>query len=245
MCIGSSKQFVPEGSAQVNIAASHPRIQRTELLNGLRVLAIERSGEIAVINLLVKTGSFADPRDKAGLAHLTAQSVCFANAKLPLQRWKDELEFLGARIEVHLTGDSTVFQAQVPSSNVEAVLALFARLIVQPAYAQDGVDRIKCDLRSTSLVVAEPQAIARLHLGELIFGRTSYAQPKWGTQESVNALRIADLEAFHQAYYLPNNTALIVVGGPQMARLSDFVRERFGSWIKGKLRRWSQPQSWW
>ncbi|MGH9428944.1 MAG: M16 family metallopeptidase, partial [Terriglobia bacterium] len=235
ICIGASNQFLPEGYAQVGIATSIPRIQRTELLNGFRVLAIEKPGEMAVINLLVKAGSFADPRDKAGLANLTAQSVCFANAKLPLQRWKDELEFLGARIEIHLTTDSTVFQAQVPSPNVEAVLALFARLVVRPLYTPEGVDRIKCELRSSKLRVSEPQAMARLQLGELVFGRTGCARADWGTQESINALRIADLEAFHQAYYLPNNTALIVVGGPPMARLGDLVREKFGSWIKVKL----------
>jgi zinc protease len=201
----------------------------------VRVLAIERPGETAVINLLIKAGSSVDPRDKAGLANLTAQSVCFANAKLPLQRWKDELEFLKARIEIHLTTDSTVFQAQVPSSNVEAVLALFARLVVQPMYQPEGVDRLKSEFHSSKLTVSEPRAMAQLCLRELLFGRTGCARTEWGTPESVNALRIADLEAFHQAYYLPNNSALIVVGGPPVVRLGDFVREKFGSWIKGRL----------
>ena len=212
-----------------------PRVQRTELLNGLRVLAVEKPGEMAVINMLVKAGSAKDPRDKAGLANLTAQSVCFANAKLPLQRWKDELDFLKTRIEIRLTTDSTVFQAQVPSSNVDAVLALLARLVVQPIYTQEGVDRIKCELHSPKSTVSEPQAMARLHLGELLFGQTACARTEWGTPESVSALRIADLEAFHRAYYLPNNTAMIVVGGPPMARLGDSVREKFGSWIKAPL----------
>lgn len=239
VCIGVSNQFIPRTFPQAKpsegIATAIPRIQRTGLLNGLRVLAIERPGEMAVINLLVKAGSFADPRDKAGLANLTAQSVCFANAKLPLQRWKDELDFLDARIEIHLTTDSTVFQAQVPSSNVEAVLALLSRLIVQPAYEQEGVDRIKCELRSSKTALPEIQAIARFHLGELVLERTGCARAAWGTQESVNALRIADIEGFHRAYYLPNNTALIVVGGPPVARLGDLVREKFGSWIKANL----------
>jgi len=239
VCIGVSNHFIPRAFAQAKLsegtAPAIPRIHRTELLNGLRVLAIEKPGEMAVINLLVKAGSFADPRDKAGLASLTAQSVCFANAKVPLQRWKDELEFLGARIEIHLTTDSTVFQAQVPLSNVEAVLALFARLIVQPVYTQEGLDRIKCELRTSKMTLSEAHALARFHLGELVFGQTGCARAEWGTQESVNALRIADLEAFHQAYYLPNNTALIVVGGPPLDRLGDLVREKFGSWVKANL----------
>ena len=239
VCIGVANQFIPRAFTQAKssqgTATAIPRIHRTELLNGLRVLAIEKPGEVAIINMLVKTGSSADPRDKAGLANLTAQSVCFANAKLPQQRWKDELEYLGARIEIHVTTDSTVFQAQVPFSNVEAVLALFARLVVQPVYTQQGVDRVKCELRPSKLTVPEPQATARLHLGELVFGQTSCARAEWGTQESINALRVVDIEAFHQAYYLPNNTALIIVGGPPMARLGDLVREKFGSWIKAKL----------
>jgi len=239
VCIGALHQFTPrtlaQGKPAQGIDLLIPRVQKTELLNGVRVLAIEKPGEIAVINLLVKAGSFVDPRDKAGLANLTAQSVCFANAKLPLQRWKDELEFLKARIEIHLTTDSTVFQAQVPSSNVEAVLALFARLVVQPMFQKEGVDRLKSELHSSKLTVSEPRAMARLYLAELLFGQTGCARTEWGTPESVNALGIADLEAFHQAYYLPNNTALIVVGGPPMARLGDLVREKLGSWIKARL----------
>ena len=85
------------------------------------------------------------------------------------------------------------------------------------------------------MALSEAHAIARFHLGELVFRKTGWARAEWGTQESVNALRIADIDAFHQAYYLPNNTALIVVGGPPMAHLGDFVREKFGSWIKAKL----------
>jgi zinc protease len=239
VCIGALYQFTPrtlaQGKPPQGIDLLIPRVQRTELLNGVRVLAIEKPGETAVINLLIKAGSSVDPRDKAGLANLTAQSVCFANAKLPLQRWKDELEFLKARIEIHLTTDSTVFQAQVPSSNVEAVLALFARLVVQPMYQPEGVDRLKSEFHSSKPTVSEPRAMAQLYLRELLFGRTGCARTEWGTPESANALRIADLEAFHQAYYLPNNTALIVVGGPPVARLGDFVREKFGSWIKARL----------
>jgi zinc protease len=235
--IWAPNQFLSpaQGKPQQGTEPFIPRVQRTELLNGLRVLSIEKPGEMAVINLLVKAGSSMDPADKAGLANLTAQGVCFANAKLPLQRWKDELEFLKTRIEIHLTTDSTVFQAQVPSSNVDAVLALLARLVVQPVYTREGFDRIKCELPSSKLTVSEPLAMGRLHLGELVFGRTGCARTEWGTPESVNAVRIADLEAFHQAYYLPNNTALIIVGGPSIARLGDLVREKFGSWIKARL----------
>jgi zinc protease len=235
ICTPNQFLAMAQGKPPQGIDSSIPRVQRTELLNGLRVLSIERPGEMAVISLLVKAGSFMDPTDKAGLANLTAQGVCFANAKLPLQRWKDELEFLKTRIDIHLTTDSTVFQAQAPASNVAAVLALLARLVVQPVFTQKGVDRIKCELPSSKLNASEPLAIAQRHLGELVFERTGCARIEWGTPESVNAVRIADLEAFHQAYYLPNNTALIVVGGPSPARLGDLVRENFGSWIKAKL----------
>ncbi len=243
-CIGLLSQ-ISEAFAQSQTPAlkttAIPRIQKAELLNGLRVLAVETPGEIATINVLVKSGSFVDAADKAGLANLTAQSVCFANAKLPLQQWKDELEFLNARIEVRVTTDATVFQAQAPASNVEPILSLFARLLIRPVFTQEGIDRIKCELRSSKLSASEPHEIARLHLRELVFGQTACARAQWGTPESVNALRITDLEAFHQAHYLPNNTALIVVAGPPIPRLADLVREKFGSWIKVKLQPTEPP----
>jgi len=239
VCVGVSIRSVPwvfpQAKSVEGAAAAFPRIQRTELLNGLRVRVIERPGTVAVINLLVKAGSFAEARDKAGLANLTAQSVCFANAKLPLQRWKDELEFLGARIEIRVTTDSTVFQAHVPSSNAEPVLALLSRLVVRPEFESDSVDRIRSQPGSSRVAGSEDHAIARLQLAELVFGRTGCGREEWATQHSMDALRLADVEAFHKAHYLPNNTALIVVGGPPMDRLGDFVREKFGGWIKSEL----------
>src|SRR5262245_36252709 len=172
ICLGVLLQERPRAFAQAREAQGPanaiPRIQRIELLNGLRVVAIERPGEVAVINFLVRAGSFSDPGDKAGVANLTAQGLCFANAKLPFQRWKDELEFLQARIEAHVTTDSTVFQAQVPSSGVEAVLALFARLAIQPIYTPEGVERIKSELGSQRLTRSQPHALGQSHLAELI-----------------------------------------------------------------------------
>lgn len=213
--------------------AEGPRIQRTELLNGLRVVSAERASSRSVVSLLVKAGSHADPPDKAGLAYLTAQSLCFSNAKLPPQRWKDELEFLGARIEVRLDADSTVIQAEVPPSNVEAILSLLSRLIVSPVYIQDGIAQIKIDLHSSQR--DEPQAVAQLHLREMVFGRTVCARPERGSPQSIQSLSIGDIESFHQSHYLPNNSALIVIGGPPMPRIGNLVREKFGSWIKGRL----------
>jgi len=230
-----------EGKPSEGVTPPVLHIQRTELLNGLRVISVERPGEMAVINLLVKTGSFSDPKDKVGLANLTAQSACFANGKLPLQRWKDELEFLGASIEIQSTMDSTIFQAKVRCSNIDAILQLFARLVIQPVFIPEGIERIKCELSSSKLTISEPQAIAELNLGELVFGRTGCGRAESGTQESVKPLRAADVESFHQAHYLPNNTALIIVGGPPLARLGDLVREKFGSWIKGKLQPLDPP----
>jgi zinc protease len=208
-----------------------PPVHRIELLNGFRVLAVEKQADRALLNLLIKSGSAADPRSKEGLAFFTAQAVLSANQKTTPERLKDELNFLGVQLRVHVDVDATVFQAELPSSSLEAVLTLLMNVVVRPAFSEPGLDRLKREHSDPGKPSPDLHALHE-YLLQLLFEGTPCGHATQGRAESVQTLRIADLEAFHQTHYLPNNAALIIVGGPPASRLGTLAREKFGNWIK-------------
>lgn len=209
-----------------------PRVHRTELLNGFRVLAVEKQADRVLLNLLLKSGSAADPRSKDGRAFFTAQAVLFANQKACPEQLKDELDFLNVRLRIHVDVDATVFQAELPSSSLEALLTLLMNVVVRPAFSEPALDRLKRKYSDSAKPSADLQALSQEYLLQLLFEGTPCGHAPPGRAESARTLRVADLEAFHQAHYLPNNAALIIVGGPPASRLHTLVREKFGNWIK-------------
>jgi zinc protease len=230
-------QTLPAGWAETEL----PRIQRIDLLNGFRVLVVEKSaGEKAFVNLLIKAGSAADPPYKEGLASLTASSLFAANQKISPERLKDELEFLGARLRPRVDTDATEFHAEVSSSSLDAFLTLLTNLVVRPIFSGVAVDRAKRELSDSSHSVFAPEQASQKRLREVLFERTPCGRPTQGSVESIAKLNLVDVEKFHQTYYVPNNAALIVIGGHSTNRLGGLVREKFGRWIKTEF---SQPDS--
>jgi zinc protease len=212
-----------------------PRVQRIELLNGFRVFAVEKQAGRTLLNLLIKSGSAADPRTKEGVAFFTAWGILSANQKASPERWKDELDFLGAEVRVHVDVDATLFQAEVPSSNLEALLTHLVNAVLRPAFSEPGLERLRSEHSHSGKPSSDLQALGREYLPQLLFEGTPCGHSTQGGAGSAQALRVADLEEFHRAHYLPNNAALIIVGGPPASRLGTFVREKFGNWIKQEL----------
>ncbi len=211
-----------------------PRLQRFELLNGLRVLAIERAlNKQVVVSLLIKSGSSFDPPGKPGLAYLTAQAVCFASGKTTPARWKDELEFLGVNFSIRVDSDYTVFQAEVPSSNLETFLSTLTNVVLRPVFKQEGLERLKQDVKSKVSNNYDSLELCKKHFRELIYGKSPCANSPHGGWDSIREIRLSDVQEFHRNHYLPNNAALIVVGGTTPFGLTILVREKLGGWVKG------------
>lgn len=223
---------------QENSTLSAPRVQKIELLNGLKTLSVEKRPEqtATVISLLIKTGSLSDPKDREGTAFLTAEAVRSANGKVPSERWTDELEFMGARVEIRVSTDATVFQAELPSGQMEAFLTFLTNIVIRPVFTKEGLEKLKQEVRSSALSPKDPLDLGKARLRELVFERSYCSRSRVGATESLNEIRVSDLELFQRSYYVPNNSALVIVGTPPGVRLDSLVREKFGSWVKGDLR---------
>ena len=81
----------------------------------------------------------------------------------------------------------------------------------------------------------DPDSVASLVFDRLVYGFHPYGLPNTGTPESLSAITVDDLRAFHKTWFVPNNTILGIVGDITTADALAAAEKAFGDWQPGEL----------
>ena len=213
-----------------------PDVERVELPNGLVVLLAEdRSLPLVSATALVRTGSVFDPADHVGLASVTASTMRTGGAGA---RSSDDvnlaLENVGATVEV-FAGDeqTTAIASSLSDVFVSDVLPIFADVLMAPAFDEEQVELAKTQQR-TAIASRndDPQGTATREMFQLLYGEDS---PYARTTEyaTVDAIDVADVEAFHDRYVHPNATRMAISGDFDADEMAAALRAAFADWERG------------
>lgn len=95
----------------------------------------------------------------------------------------------------------------------EPALKLFSEVLGKPTFPADSLSRIKNQLlASFEYQKQNPGAISSKALFKQVYGDHPYAHPSDGTPESISAIDIAQLKAFHAKAYAAGNAVIALVG---------------------------------
>lgn len=210
-----------------------PPIQKKTLSNGLAVWVIE-SHEVPLVqvNLLVQAGTGDDPPNRFGLASFTAEMLDEGAGARSALEIADAVDYLGAALGASTSPDSSAVRLNVPVSRLEEALPIMADVALRPTFPQQDLDRIRQE-RLTALLQAEddPQSIVALAFARTVFGPSNrYGTGQIGTPDTLKAVTAEDLRSFHGTYYVPGNSALIVVGDVKADGVVPLLEKHFGSW---------------
>jgi len=216
-------------------AADVPPIAFKErtLANGLKVLT---SQDPATPNVTVQVwygvGSKDDPQGRSGFAHLFEHMMFKATRDLPSESIDRMTEDVGGFNNASTYDDFTNYYEVVPANHLERLLWMESQrmgsLVVDEATFASERDVVKEELRQR--VLANPYGrLFALMLPQATYTTHPYKRPGIGSIEELDAATIDDVRAFHQAYYRPDNAALIVVGNFDQARLDAWVDKYFGA----------------
>jgi len=199
--------------------------------NGL-VLLVEQMDwvESAAFSLLLPAGCAREPADRLGLSNFTCEMVQRGCGVRDSRRFLNDLENLGVDHSAAVSIAHTSFGGAMPAEQLDQALPIYADLVQRPHLPDDQLE----DARS--VCVQEIRALDDDLPQQVMFAlrRCRYGDP-WGrhsqgTLESLQAVRHADVQAYHQAYYRPNGAILSVAGNVDFERLRDRVHTLFAPW---------------
>jgi len=225
-------EFPPRPLAARNV--NFPPYQIQTLPNGLQVIAVMHHEQPVVsMRLLIRAGSAADPRGKTGLAHVTASLLDQGTASQSASQFNDAIDFVGASATTGAGTDLTYANMVVMKDSFDSGLRMLSDMVRRPAFADGELGRQRQQLLSSLQVSFEdPDFIADAVFDRLVYGFHPYGLPQSGTPETLPSITRADVAAFHQKYFVPNNAILAVVGDVTADEAFASVRRVFGDWAR-------------
>ena len=210
-----------------------PAIQKQSLSNGLRVWIVEHHEvPLTQVNLVLGSGSAADPAGKFGVASFTAAMLDEGAGSRSAIELADAIDFLGATLSTSSSFDQSAVRLSAPVAKLSDALALMADVAFRPTFPVAEIDRLRTE-RLTQLVQArdEPEALIQVAFPRIVYGSTyRYGTPAIGSEVVLKALTRDDLLAFYRRHYRPDNATLLIVGDITATAVMPLVERTFGSW---------------
>lgn len=203
------------------------------LPNGLTVIHHYNPAlPLVAAELVVRSGSNANPDDQPGLAGFTAQMLQEGTATRSAPRIADEIAQLGAFLGSASTADASTVSLLSLRSTFDQALDVLADVVQHPAFPIAEVERQRAArLGELTRQRDEPAAVAAVAAAGALYGpRHPYGYGQLGTEPAIRATTRDDLAGFWRRHYLPSNAALIVSGAITRDALLALASARFGAW---------------
>src|SRR5580704_10170102 len=212
-----------------------PKAAAKTLPNGLRVFVVSDSREPAVTVRLVipSAGSILDPAGKPGVAQMAASLLTQGTTKRSAREIAETIDFVGGSLNANVGKDATAITLDVVKKDLNTGLDLLSDVVLHPAFREDEIERQRQQLLSGLTVqYSDPDYLASLVLGRVVYGNSAYGWPAEGTPATVKALQREDFVRFHDRNYAPNQALLGFAGDITPEAAFAVAEKYFGAWSK-------------
>ena len=217
-----------------------PPMQQATLSNGLKVVLAERhSAPVVNFSMMVDSGYASDSAELPGVAGLALRMLEEGTQKRNSLAIGEQLESLAANYGASTNLDGAFVQMNVLKATMPKALDVYADILMNPAFAQGELDRLKKDqLAAIAREKTNPNAMALRVIPEIVYGKGhAYALPLSGSGSEAAVARMTreDLLKYHQTWFKPNNATLLVVGDTTLAEMTPLLEKAFGAWKAGEV----------
>lgn len=223
---------------------SLPKIQRSVLSNGLKLMLVEQS-ELPIVQMqfVFQTGATYDPIDKPGVFNLMMRMMDSGTKNRSFLEIADEFAFLGSRFSASTNYDGSFISITSLKKHLAKTLEITTDILQNSTFPEGEFTRIQNEIL-TGLTQQKDRAevIVGKVFSKVLYGNGHpYGNPVDGTEMSVKVISIDDVRTFFNNYIHPNNATLIVVGDVKMKELKSLLEKHFKHWKNGEFREENTP----
>jgi zinc protease len=230
----SSSGAVPTPPVPVRpgIPELHLDVERSTMPNGLRVvLSVDHTSPTVAVDVMYDVGARNEERGHSGFAHLFEHLMFQGSADVAKGEHMKLVASHGGTLNANTSSDRTNYFDLLPESELPLGLWLEADRMKSLDVSQANLDnqRLVVEEEYRMRVLNAAYAPAEQRLDELVFGGYwPYEHPVIGSMKDLDAAQLSWVQAFHAAYYAPNEAVLVVSGDFDPAVALDRARAYFG-----------------
>ncbi|HYY98656.1 MAG TPA: pitrilysin family protein, partial [Pyrinomonadaceae bacterium] len=218
----------PNQSAGTGLAS---RVVREELGTGAVVLLVENpSTPTVALRGSLRAGSHFEPKDKPGLARITAEMLKRGTRRRGKLELAGALEGVGADVEFDADAFAVRIGARSLAQDFPALVSTLAEMLREPSFPEDELEKLK---QQTVAAVREQQADTRWRayerLTQTLFDEENpfYTHAGERLVESVSSITAADVRGFYEKFYGGRSLILSAAGDVRAADALRVMREAF------------------
>lgn len=213
------------------------------LPNGVRY-AVRRNGvppgQVS-IRVSIEAGSLMERENERGYAHfiehLSFQGSRYVADGESIKIWQRLGATFGSDTNASTTNTQTIYKLDLPNatrSGLDESVKILSGMMAAPELKPEQVEAE----RRTVLAEAREQAGPAVRVGDAtrahyFAGQLLATRSPIGTTESLNAATAASLRAFHDRWYRPERTVVVIVGDGNPALFEQMIIKYFSDW-RGK-----------
>jgi zinc protease len=218
------------GVARAQFAA---RIARTELETGAALVVLENHATPTLaLRGSLRAGSYFEPRDKPGLARLTAEMLARGTRRRTKLQLAGDLEAVGAELDFQTDPFAVNIAGRALAKDMPLLITTLAEELREPSFPADELEKLK---QQTIAAIREQQANTRARAYErftqLVFAPDNPFYQHAGERliESVSATTVADVRRFYDERYGGRSLILSVAGAVHAAEVQAQFQTAFGA----------------
>jgi len=214
----------------VPVTVEADQIERRVLPNGLRVLVRESPGAgVVAIVLLARSGSLFETEANSGVTNFLQRMMLRGTKARSAVDVAQAAEDLGATLEAAGDVEYAELRAEGLARNWEALLALVAEVVLEPAFLPEEIETERRLLLGQIQTRADtPVSYAMDVLMKDLFGNHPYALHPLGERASVERIAREQLRARYASVYRADRMVLVVTGAVPSDRVVKASRRLFG-----------------
>ncbi|HEV2802418.1 MAG TPA: pitrilysin family protein [Pyrinomonadaceae bacterium] len=209
------------------------RIARTELPTGAVLLVLEnRATPTIALRGSLRAGSYFEPRDKPGLARLTADMLERGTLRRTKLQLAGDLEAVGAQLEFTADPFAVEIAGRALAKDLSLLLSTLAEQLREPAFPSEELEKLK---QQAIAAVQEQQANTRQRayekFSQLIYDPANPFYVHTGEQliRSINSITVEDVRRFYEERYGGRSLVVSVVGDVETSEVQRLFAEAFGA----------------
>ncbi len=205
------------------------------LPNGLRVLYSEdHSTPIVTVDVWYNTGSRNERPGRSGFAHLFEHMMFQGSTHVKKAEHFQLIQRAGGTVNGTTAEDRTTYYETVPSNRLNLALWLEADRMRSLAVTEENLHNQRETVKEERRLGVDNQPYSAAFIDGMTWPYDSaacfaYAHTVIGSMADLNAAQLADVRAFFDTYYAPNNATLVVVGDFRPLELRRLVNQYFAT----------------
>jgi len=214
-----------------------------ELENGLRYAVKKNGAPPGQVSIRVRldVGALMEREDEKGFAHLLEHLAFRGSKHVPdgeaKRVWQRFGVTFGSDSNAETTFTQTVYKLDLPNAtraSLDESVKIIAGMVSDPGLSSAALNAERPVVLSELNERSGPQSRVQAKSRELFFaGQRLASHEPIGTPKTLRGASATKLQLFHQRWYRPENTLVVMAGDGNPEIFEDFIKKHFANW-KGK-----------